>query len=96
LKEDNKKFQVTNQYLKTKILKDSTSLLLGRLVQMFLQLINGLIIPKLISPIQFGLWRSVFMIYQYATFSNLGTYAAIGVEMPYLKGKGDLEKKKKN
>ena len=95
MKEVNKKFQVTNQYLKTKILKDSTSLLLGRLVQMFLQLINGLIIPKLISPIQFGLWRSIFMIYQYATFSNLGTYAAIGVEMPYLKGKGDLEKRRK-
>lgn len=86
---------MSNQDLKNKIFKDSSVLLFGRLVQMLLQLINGLLIPKLISPLKYGLWRSLFIIYQYATFSNLGTYAAIGVEMPYLQGKAEQIKKER-
>ena len=68
---------MSNQDLKNKIFKDSSVLLFGRLVQMLLQLINGLLIPKLISPLKYGLWRSLFIIYQYATFSNLGTLPGI-------------------
>lgn len=57
---------------------------------MILQFATGVLIPKLVSPVNYGLWRSLMIIYQYATFSNSGTYAAIGVKMPYYNGKGDL------
>ena len=75
------------------VIANSKSLLIGRLLQMLLQLAMGLIIPKLVTPFNFGLWRSLMIIYQYATFSNLGTYAAIAVQMPYLEGMNDVKEK---
>ena len=79
--------------LRDKVFSNSTVLLLGRLIQMFLQVLMGIIIPKLVSPLKFGLWRSLMIIHQYATFANIGTYAAMGLEMPYHQGKGDFKKK---
>ena len=78
--------------LRDKVFSNSTVLLLGRLIQMFLQVLMGIIIPKLVSPLKFGLWRSLIIIHQYATFANIGTYAAMGLEMPYHQGKGDFKK----
>lgn len=84
-----------NNSLRKKVLSNSKTLLLGRLLQMTIQLIMGLLIPKLVDPIKYGLWRSLMIIYQYATFSNAGTYAAIGVKMPYLNGTGELDEREK-
>ena len=78
--------------MKKNILSNSASLLFGRVVQMILQVFMGIIVPKLVAPTQYGLWRSLLLITQYNGFSNLGTYQAISVELPYFRGKNNLEK----
>ena len=78
--------------MKKNILSNSASLLFGRVVQMILQVFMGIIVPKLVAPLQYGLWRSLLLITQYNGFSNLGTYQAMSVELPYFRGKNNLEK----
>jgi O-antigen/teichoic acid export membrane protein len=82
-----------NNNLRKNVITNSKILLVGRIFQMLLQLIMGLVIPKLVTPLKFGLWKSLMIIYQYATFSNLGTYAAITVQMPYLEGRNEFKEK---
>ena len=78
--------------MKQNILSNSASLLFGRVIQMILQVFMGIIVPKLVAPLQYGLWRSLLLITQYNGFSNLGTYQAMSVEIPYFRGKNNLDK----
>tara|TARA_B100001057_G_scaffold184276_1_gene184996 strand:+ start:9332 stop:10816 length:1485 start_codon:yes stop_codon:yes gene_type:complete len=78
--------------VKKNILSNSASLLFSRVVQMILQVFMGIIIPKLVAPLQYGLWRSLLLITQYNGFSNLGTYQAMSIEIPYFRGKNNLDK----
>lgn len=84
---------MSNKTLRDKVFTGSKNLFTGRILQMAIQFLMGLLVPKLVSPFKYGLWRSLMIIYQYSTFSNLGTYAAIGVKMPYLNGKGEIVEK---
>lgn len=81
--------------LRNDIFLHSIKILSARLIQIPLQIIMGLIIPKLVSPERYGLWRSLLLIKLYGNYSHMGTYQTMAVEMPYVAGKGEWETRKR-
>lgn len=77
------------------LLVKSGLLTLARIGQMGAQIFMGLVIPKLVSPTQYGLWRSLLLITQFSAFVNIGSYNTMGVKIPLYEGKGDANEKER-
>ncbi len=73
------------------IIRNSAKMLAAQAVQIPLQLVSVLVIPKFVTPVDYGLWRSLLLINQYSPYLQMGTQQAMVKEMPYLSGRGDCE-----
>lgn len=65
----------------------------ARILQIPIQIIRVFFIPRLLSPANYGLWRSLELLNQYSVYLQLGTHQCIVKEMPYLAGAGELKKR---
>lgn len=81
--------------LRVEIFRNVSKMLGANVVQIPLQFIRALVIPKLLSPENYGLWRSLLLIPQYSSYSQMGTHQTMVKEMGYLAGKGKYGARKK-
>lgn len=81
--------------LRVEIFRNVFKMLGAKVVQIPLQFIRALVIPKLLSPESYGLWRSLLLITQYSSYSQMGTHQTMVKEMAYLAGKGEYGARKK-
>lgn len=65
----------------------------ARILQIPIQIIRVFFIPRLLLPVDYGLWRSFELLTQYSVYLQLGTHQCIVKEMPYLAGAGELRKR---
>jgi O-antigen/teichoic acid export membrane protein len=54
--------------------------------------IRAFFIAKLLGPQGFGIWRFINIFVEYLHFASLGTQPAMHRSVPFLRGKGDIEK----
>jgi len=66
------------------IAKDSAKFLIGNFVVLFIGALRGLVFPKIVAPDDYGLWRLVFVAWQFGMFLHLGSFAYLNRELPGL------------
>ncbi|MFC1869530.1 oligosaccharide flippase family protein [Thermodesulfobacteriota bacterium] len=81
--------------LRVEIFRNVSKMLGAQVVQIPLQVIRALVIPKILSPETYGLWRSLFLITRYSSYLQMGTHQIMVKEMAYLAGKGEYGARKK-
>lgn len=54
-------------------------------------LIAAFLTRKFLGPVQMGIWATLQILVDYSKYTVLGTMSAVGVEIPYWMGKGDLD-----
>ena len=69
-----------------RILRDFIYLSGERYLAIVVQTVRGLIVPKILEPTQFGIWRSLQIIATFARMGHLGTVSALRREVPYYTG----------
>jgi len=52
-------------------------------------IVRSLIIPRLLGPMSYGIWKTLDLIQNYAKFIDLGARASLRREIPYAAGKKD-------
>ena len=72
---------------KQQISRDSALLLVGTMAGQVIGLGRGLIVPQLVSPAQYGLWRLIKLIWQYGFYLHLGSMPTLNRELPGLAAK---------
>ena len=45
-------------------------------------IVRGMAVPLIVSPIQYGLWRIVLLVWQYGIYLHLGAFALLNREVP--------------
>lgn len=81
--------------LRLEIFRNTSKGLGAKVIQIPLQFVRALVIPKLVSPEWYGLWRSLLLIIRYSSYSQMGTHQTMVKEMAYLAGKGEHGTRKK-
>lgn len=76
---------------RVEIVHNILKVLSGKFIQILFQVIKAFVVPKLLTPEYYGLWRSLSLIVQYGQHSQLGTHQTMKREMSYLSGKGEFE-----
>jgi len=79
--------------LRLEIFKSVSKMFFSKLIQISFQIIKALVIPKLVTPAAYGLWRSLTLVNQFSPYAQLGTYQTMTKEMPYLEGRGEWDKR---
>jgi O-antigen/teichoic acid export membrane protein len=73
------------------IAKDFTSLLSKNLAVNILQAIKHFVVARYLGPAQFGILKMLDMIHELAKYGNLGFTSVASREIPYHRGKKDVE-----
>lgn len=74
-----------------KILRDSGNVLVGSVGAQALAVARGLVIPILVTPVQYGLWRIVLLAWQYGLYLHAGSFALLNRELPGLRALDKLD-----
>ena len=61
----------------------------GNLVSMFLRLIGGFLMGRLVAPATLGLFSGIGLVLGYAPFLQLGILSGLNRELPFFVGQGD-------
>jgi len=57
------------------------SVLAGNLGVQLVGLVRGILIPLLVTPPQYGMWRLVLIVWQYGAYMHLGSFALLNREL---------------
>ena len=71
------------------IARDFLYMSFARTMSLVISFARSLVIPGLLGPLAYGIWKSLAMIQTYAQFGDLGVRAALKREIPFYAGKGD-------
>jgi len=71
------------------IARDFLYMSFARMMSLAISFARSLVIPGLLGPTTYGIWKSLAMIQTYAQFGDLGARAALKREIPFYAGKGD-------
>ncbi|MDP8298866.1 MAG: oligosaccharide flippase family protein [Candidatus Tantalella remota] len=72
-----------------RILKDSTIYTVSTIVAQFIGVATSIATRRLLTPEMMGIWATFLVILNYALFAHLGIFTAVGVRIPYLRGKNE-------
>ncbi|MBA4391132.1 MAG: hypothetical protein C0399_09355 [Syntrophus sp. (in: bacteria)] len=75
---------------KVKILKDMLGYSGSSLIAQALALVTGFVAARLLGPTDFGIWNAVTLVLVYGAYFDLGILPAMGRDLPFYRGKGDL------
>ena len=64
------------------------------MISQFLGLASGFVVAKLLGPTHFGVWNAVSLALVYGAYCDLGVLPAMGRDLPFYRGQGDLHKAK--
>ncbi len=73
------------------LFKDLAMLSTGKYISFLVMLVRGFVIPKLLDPTLFGVWRSLLIITDFSRVGHLGTISALTREVPFHLGKSDTK-----
>ncbi|KJJ84405.1 polysaccharide biosynthesis protein [Candidatus Omnitrophus magneticus] len=77
---------------KTKtIIKDSANYTASTIVGQIIGIAASIVLRRFLSPEMMGVWAFFLMILSYALFAHFGVFTAIGVLIPYFRGKKDFK-----
>lgn len=74
------------------IRSDLGKVLGGNLGTQILGIVRGLVVPLVVSPTQFGLWRVILLVWQYGQYLHLGSFELLNREIPGLIATGERER----
>lgn len=74
------------------LVKDTAQLGLANFFSQIVKVLRGLIIPKIVDPTQYGLFRSLYLVLEYSGLAHLGMHHALDKEIPYQRGKQNFQK----
>ncbi|HEY3175077.1 MAG TPA: oligosaccharide flippase family protein [Candidatus Polarisedimenticolia bacterium] len=74
------------------IARDFVYMSFARTMSLAISFIRSLIIPGLLGPLYYGVWKTLGLIQSYAQFGDIGARAALKREIPFYAGKGDTER----
>lgn len=77
---------------KLQILKDIGSYSVSAIVSQAFGLITGFWVARLLGPSEFGIWNAVSLVLVYGAYLELGVLSAMGRDLPFYLGQGDVEK----
>lgn len=71
------------------IARDFVYMSFARTMSLVISFGRSLIIPGLLGPLSYGIWKSLGLIQSYAQFGDIGARAALKREIPFYNSKGD-------
>lgn len=74
------------------IARDFVYMSFARSVSLAISFVRSLIIPGLLGPLLYGIWKTLSMIQTYAQFGDLGARASLRREIPFYAGRQDQER----
>ena len=74
------------------ILRDIFRYSASTIISQALALIAGFWVARLLGPSNLGIWTAVSLVLAYGSYMELGVHSAMGRDLPFFIGKGDLEK----
>ncbi len=74
-----------------KILQEATFLSASLLISRLLLSIRGIIIPKLLGPVDYGIYNGLLILPEYLLHFHFGSISALKREIPFCYGKNDLK-----
>jgi O-antigen/teichoic acid export membrane protein len=72
------------------VARDYAYVSVARVISLVIGFFRSLVIPGLLGPLSYGIWKALGLIQTYAQFGDLGTRAALKREIPFYTGKGDM------
>jgi O-antigen/teichoic acid export membrane protein len=72
-----------------RISSDLGKMLAGDLGGQILSVVRGLVVPLLVTPARYGLWRIMLLVWQYGVYLHLGSFALLNRELPGLLATGE-------
>jgi O-antigen/teichoic acid export membrane protein len=78
--------------LEKEILHKSMCYSLALYARMFVKLLSGIFIAKLLGPSLYGLRNAFDLFIGYESYSDLGTFSALNRQAPYFRGEKDVHK----
>jgi len=73
---------------RARLTRDASWVLFANSLNLLVLTIVGIVVPRMMTPTQYGIWRSLDLIRRYAVYVNLGVSNAMGKTIPYLRGSG--------
>lgn len=73
------------------LLRDLAVLAAGKYVSLLVMMVRGFVIPKLLDPSLFGIWKGLLIITDFSRVGHLGAVSALTREVPFHIGRGDHE-----
>lgn len=64
----------------------------GNIISMTVNMVNGILMGRLVAPATLGLFSGISLILGYAPLLQLGILSGLNRELPYFHGKGDLQR----
>jgi len=77
---------------KLQILRDIGGYSVSAVISQALNLVAGFWIARLLGPSDFGIWTAVSLVLLYGAYMEFGILSAMGRDLPFYLGQGDLEK----
>jgi hypothetical protein len=77
---------------KKSIRADLGKILTGSVGNQTVGIVRGMVVPLLVTPARYGLWRIILLVWQYGTYLHLGSFAALNRELPGLLATGEHER----
>jgi len=72
-----------------RIIKDSTKYTVCTIIAQVIGVFTSIATRRLLTPDMMGIWATFLVILNYALFAHLGVFTAVGVKIPYLRGKNE-------
>jgi len=76
---------------RAKLVIDTGKMWFGVIVSQIIGVVRGLIVPRLLTPAQYGLIGALSLTNQYAQYLDIGFHPTMRREIPRLYGKGDTD-----
>ncbi len=70
-----------------KIIKDSTKYTVSTIIAQVIGIFTSIAIRRFLTPEMMGIWAILLVVLNYLLFAHLGIFTAVGVKIPYLRGK---------
>lgn len=77
---------------KLKILRDIGGYSASAIIAQTLTIIAGFWVARILGPSNFGIWTAVSLVLAYGAYMELGALSAMGRDLPFYQGKGDIVK----
>lgn len=78
--------------IKFQIIRDIFGYSASTIVSLVIGLIAGFWVARLLGPEDFGIWNAVSLVLAYGAYLELGALSAMGRDLPFCLGQGDMEK----